>query len=122
VIPATAPFTVAVRVTNTSKKPIDWFEIDLGGRSLNYNGFEGALSASTTDEDLYTVSPISDDYTDDGLKPGESRVATFTVTPDAEKPIKDFTLVAHAHGSGGGSLDVITFKPTEAPPPAVAEK
>ncbi len=121
VISATKPFTVAVRVTNTTKKPIDWFEVDLGGRSLSYGGLEGALYAHT-DDDPYEVTRAADDYTDEPLGPGQARVATFTVTPDGTTPIKDFTLVAHAHGSGGGAMDVLTFKPTETPPPAVATK
>ena len=120
VIPATKPFTVVVRVTNTTKKPIDWFELDLGGRDLSYGGLDGQLSARTDDDDPYEITRTTDDYSDEPLKPGESRVASFTVTPTA--PIKDFTLVAHAHGSGGGAMDMITFKPTETPPAAVATK
>ncbi|MEO7096666.1 MAG: hypothetical protein ABI175_25635 [Polyangiales bacterium] len=121
-IPANKEFTVAVRVTNTTKKPIDWFEIELGGRSLSYGGMEGQLYART-DEDPYEVVRADDDYSDEPLKPGESRVAKFKVTPtEAAEPIKDFTLVAHAHGAGGGALETVSFKPTETPPAAVATK
>lgn len=123
VIPAAKPFTVAVRVTNTTKKPLDWFELDLGGRSLNYGGLEGQLYASAGEDDPYEIKSTNNEYPDDPLKPGESRVASYTVTPvEGAAPIKEFTLVAHAHGSGGGALDVITFKPTEPTPPAVATK
>ncbi len=124
VIPTDKPFTVAVRITNTTKKPIDWLEIDVGDQQLNYGGLEGELYAGHTGEQ-YEIGAMEGNYDNEPLEPGQQRVARFVITPtDGTAAVKEYTIVAHAHGSGIGAMDVMTFKPTpvETAPTPVATK
>ena len=116
VIPSTGPFTVAVRLTNTTKRALAWTEIDLGGPALNYGGLDSALYLGTGDDPTFKVERTDGTSSDEPIAPGASRVEHYEITPLAEG-VKAFTLVAHAHGDGRGALEIHTFEVT---PSAVA--
>jgi hypothetical protein len=123
VIPTDKPFTVGVRVTNTTKKEIPWLEVDLGGTEVSYGGLEGSLYLNSGEDAPYSTTRVEEEISDEPLKPGESRVYHYLVTPRPELDgVKQYTLSAHAHGGNRGALALETFKATPAPetPPAVA--
>lgn len=124
-IPGDATFQVAVKVTNTQKKPIPWLSIDLGGAHLSYGGLDGQLFMYGDEEARYTISRVEGDSEgdDEPLKPGESRIARFDVTPTpgSVDTIKEYTFTAHAGGGRFGALDVRRF-PVSEDKPAVAAK
>ncbi len=111
VIPADQPFTVAVRLTNTTKKQIDWLNIELGGKEISYGGLDELYARS--DDQGFDIAAADDNYVDAPVEPGKQRVAHFVITPT--KAVKEFTVVAHAQSSGTGALEVLTFKPTALP-------
>lgn len=122
-IPDDATFTVAVKVTNTQKKPINWLSIELGGTNISYGGLESQLYMYEGEEAKYTIARAEDqEDSDEPLKPGQSRVVTFLVTPSPAEPggVKSYTFTAHAHGDRYGALDVKTVQATE-DVPAVAK-
>jgi hypothetical protein len=112
-IPTDATFKVAVRVKNTTKKPVPWLEVDLGGATaMSFGDLESNLYLGNSDDAPFTVTRTEEEYSDEPLKPGEERVYTFDVTPLPTKldGVTQYTLVAHAHGGYGGALDVVTLK------------
>lgn len=114
-VPAEGPFTVAVRVKNTTKKPMDYLDVSLGGPQLNYSGMEGLTMYPGDDADFDVA--MQDGSFDDVLAPGAERVINFDVTP-RHPGVKTFTLTASARGTTGGAMDVRTFKrpaPADAP-------
>lgn len=114
-----APFTVAVRMTNTSGENRRYRPSISLGTAL---GFDGEIAES----DDFTIEPIGDDGTH-RFKSGATFVQKFLVTPQ-RKGIKRVTFIASAYVWGedispieGGAIDMRTFSVTESHP-AVAEK
>ena len=124
-IPDDATFTVAVKVTNTQKKPIAWLSIELGGANISYGGLDSQLYMYDGENAKYSITRAEGDNedSDEPLKPGESRIAHFDVTPSPTEldGVKQYTFTAHAHGDRYGALDVKTVQATE-DKPAVAAK
>jgi hypothetical protein len=118
-IPAEGPFTVAVRVKNTTKKPMEYLDVEMGGPELAYSGMDG-LSLYASDDAEFDVK-LADDATDASLEPGQEKLVTFEVTP-RHPGVKKFTLVASGRAGAGGAMDVRTFERPAAPevPPAFA--
>jgi len=121
VIPDDQNFTVAVRVTNTTKQPIQWLEVEIGGSELAYGGLEGHLYLNDREDSHFTTSKTVSENSDEPLAPGETRVYHFDVLPQptALDGVPEYTLTAHAFSSTGGALDVITLKAAHVDPPAV---
>ena len=118
-IPAEGPFTVAVRVKNTTKKPIDYIEVEMGGPELAYSGMEG-LSLYASDDADFEVAMQDQPY-EEPIAPGKELIVKFDVKP-RHPGVKKFTLVASARAGAGGAMDVRTFERPVAPEvaPAVA--
>ncbi|HTJ45705.1 MAG TPA: hypothetical protein VL463_26565 [Kofleriaceae bacterium] len=97
-----APFVVAVRVTNTTKKPIENIYVELGSsRNLDYDPMGGMFAGENND---FTVEAQGNDGDEDALAPGASRVQRFTITP--AEGVTKVAILADAHASGGGAMDV----------------
>jgi len=111
-IPAEGPFTVAVRVKNTTKKPIEYIDVSLGGPPLDYNGMEGLTLEADEDADFEVA--MQDQPDGEPIAPGEELIVKFDVTP-RHPGVKKFTLVASARAEAGGAMDVHTFERPAAP-------
>lgn len=124
-IPDDATFQVAVKVTNTQKRPIPWLSIELGGTNISYGGLDSNLYLYDGESPRYTIKRAEgeDEYNDEPLKPGQSRIAHFDVTPSPTEVggVKQYTFTAHAHGDRYGALDVITVQASEDAPAVAAE-
>lgn len=123
-IPSDATFTVAVKVTNTQKKPINWMSIELGGANISYGGLDSQLYMYEGEAAAYTITRAEgQDESDEPLKPGESRTVKFDITPSPTEldGVKSYTFTAHAHGDRYGALDVITVKASEDKPSVAAK-
>lgn len=107
-VPAEGPFTVGVRVTNTTKKPMEYAEVTLGGPQLDFNGMEGLTTLYQGDDGEFDVT-MKDQGEQPAIAPGEQRLVQFDVTPKHDG-VKAFTLVAQAHGDqAGAALEVTTI-------------
>jgi hypothetical protein len=120
-VPGDATFQVAVKVTNTQKKPINWLSIELGGTNIRYGGLDSQLYMYDGGVDAkYTITRVEGEleYDDTPLAPGKTRIAHFEVTPSPTEldGVKEYTFTAHAHGDRYGALDVKRVQATETPP------
>lgn len=126
-------FIVDVTVKNTTSRPLQYLQIELGGNQLGYGGLDSQLYLGTandySDEDVrartpYMVEPLGESQSDELLAPGASRTAKFTVTPlpGEEKAVAQYVFTAHASSAKGGAFDVITVKSTDAAPTPIAAK
>jgi hypothetical protein len=108
-IPATGSFEIGVIVKNTTKKPIDWMQVELGNQ-LGLDGLSSELAVSAYGEESpYQVEAIENDFYETPLDPGKERTYRFKVTPQDEAA-RSFTFMAHAHGGGGGAVEVMTLQ------------
>jgi hypothetical protein len=74
-----ASFPVKLRVKNTTKQPIEYVDIQLGGPTLSYGPMEGL---NFYGEGGYDVERINEpDDGDEALAPGAERVYEYRVTP-----------------------------------------
>jgi hypothetical protein len=123
IIPAEGPFTVAVRVKNTTKDPLDWIDFDLGGAINGWDGLDQHLSLGGTDD--YDIMRVEDgDPAETLLAPTAERLAIFRIIPKHPN-VTHFTLVASARaGYQLGAMETLSFdrpKPEAEPElPAVA--
>ena len=118
-LPAEGPFTVAVRVKNTTKQPMEYLDVSLGGPQLDYSGMDGLTMDAGDDADFDVAMQEQQD--EEPIAPGKERIVKFDVTP-RHPGIKKFTLVASGRAGTGGAMDVRTFERPAAPevPPAFA--
>ncbi|GEM_PF-4415148 len=115
-VPASGPFEIAVKVKNTKKKAIDWFEVDIGDQ-LGLEGLSSELMVSNYGEKTpYDVERIETGGEEEPLLPGAERTYAFKITPK-DPATKKFTFMAHAHGNSTGAVEVMSVER-----PAVDEK
>lgn len=109
-IPAEGPFTIAVRVTNTTKKGFTYCEPQVGGTIQSYEEMGGGLQLGSDDYDIAQIDepPTSGDDANELVPVGAERVMIFRITPK-HPGVKHFTIVAHVSADGGGAMDIASF-------------
>ena len=126
-IPASGPFVVGVRVTNTSKKLLKGLNVQLGTSKggLSLEGLDSVVYPRETDD--FAVEQLQDEggTTDDDGSPtlaaGAERVVRFKITPAAG--VKNLVLMAEIQTYGqGGAMDVKSIDLPAAETPSVAAK
>ncbi len=121
-IPVEGPFTVAVRVKNTTKAPFGYLSSIIGGQLMGWNAMDNNFTMSTDD---YDVADVDQDSSDDGLAPGAERLFLYRVTP--KRPgIRHFTFVTHVRADNLGAMDIASFDrpapPDDAHPGSLAAR
>jgi hypothetical protein len=122
-IPADGPFTIAVRVKNTSKRGWTYCYGQVGGAIRDYNEMGGGLQLAS---DEFDMEQVGDDNSGGGedviVAPGAERVMIYRVTPKTK--VDRFTIVAHVSVDSGGAMQIVQFdRPVaDAPTPAVAAR
>ena len=107
-IPAEGPFTVAVRVKNTTKKPMRLPQIHVGSRVAGVQDLSSELWLSS---DGFEIEPVDEpEYDDDArIAPGAEQLTVFRVKPDFG--IDHFTFVAHAESyETGAALATVSIE------------
>jgi len=76
-------FAVKLRVKNTTKQPIEYVDIKLGGPSLEFSAMEGLTFYGDDNYDVERVEATQDGDGDgdDSIAPGAERVYEYKVTP-----------------------------------------
>jgi hypothetical protein len=136
-MPAEGPFTVAVRVKNTTGKPLQYLYNQLGGGTVDgYNVMGGGIQIASDEYDVTEAEQPElqkpeadaeapfDDNDPDQLKPGAERLYIYTVTP-RHPGVTHFTFIAHANARTGGAFETLQLdRPAvvEPGPPALAVK
>jgi hypothetical protein len=117
-LPPAGPFVVGVRVTNTTRRPLEHVAVQLGSarHGGSWNELDGALEVGS--DDAFTADVLGD-ADDAPLAPGATRVVSFTITP--ADGAHAFALMAEASADGAGALDVKAVE-TGTPTPSVAAK
>jgi hypothetical protein len=86
------PFPVKLRIKNTTRQPIDYVDIRLGGPSLSFSPMEGLTFYGDDSYDVERVESTEDGDGDESIAPGAERVYEYQVTP---------------HGDGGHKLGLL---------------
>jgi len=99
-IPAEGPFTIAVRVKNTTKKPMTIPHVEIGSQIAGIMDLSSSLYFKS---DGFEVEPVEESKYDDDAKiePGAEQVSIYKINP--EHGIEHFTFVAHADAYGTGA-------------------
>jgi hypothetical protein len=102
-LPAAGAFSIAVRVKNTTQKPIFRPWIEVGGAVEGVTGLDSELVMSRDD---YSVEEVADPAAPEegdapDLAPGAELVRVYRVTP-AHWGVNHFVFTAQAHTEGGG--------------------
>jgi hypothetical protein len=124
-IPAEGPFTIAIRIKNTTKKGWTYCYAQTGGALTGYNDMAGGLQFATEEFDMEAVG--DDTRYGDGetivVPAGAESVMIYRVTPK-HTGIDRFTIVAHVSVDGGGAMQIaqIDRPVADAPTPAVAAR
>ncbi len=123
-IPAEGPFTLGVRVKNTTKKPMKRPYIELGARIGGPGGLDSQL---ITDVEDYKISEVEQPDECDGeegdcapqlVAPGAEYLAIYKIEPLFG--IDHFTFVAQARSEDGGAMaTAIVDRPQADDAPAV---
>src|SRR5262245_40530955 len=123
-IPASDPFEVAVRIKNTSNKPLERLQVVLGEGPFEPEPFAPMVSLTEPAGYKITLGERGGGYSESSdeqpLAPGAERVFAFTVTP---QPTRDddrtrsthLELVAEAHAVRGGAMTVKAIDIPEEP-------
>jgi hypothetical protein len=126
-LPAEGPFTVAVRVKNTSSQGWKYCFGHIGGALAGYNEMDGGLQLADDELDMEAVGEgESGNGEDIMVAPGAERVMIYRVTPK-HAGIDHFTIVAHFNTDTGGAMEIASFdrppqKPADVKTPAVAAR
>ena len=117
-IPVEGPFTVAVRVKNTTAAPFSYVSVIIGGQLAGWDSLDGLFELGTDDYDITEVKTDHDSDEDRALAPGAEALLVYRVTP--KRPgIRHFTFVTHVtvdNDRGRGAMDVAAF---DRPEPAI---
>jgi hypothetical protein len=119
VVPVEGEFSIAVRVKNTTKKPMRVPDIGVGGRIDGVDGLDSVLGLRSTDYDVQPIDdPSTGNYDDDKrLAPGAEALAVYHVTPHFG--VDHFTFIAHATAyETGGALATLTVDRPKAEEPS----
>lgn len=119
-IPVEGPFTVAVRIKNTTKKPMKQPSLQVGTRISGLDGLSSELGISAyegTSVELVDDPPTAPNDDDDEpmLAPGAEHLAIYKIDPAFGTD--RVTLVAHAsaYDNIGGALATLTIQRPAAP-------
>jgi hypothetical protein len=107
-IPDEGPFSIAVRIKNTTKHAIAP-HVDLGSELRGVTGLESSLWLGNNDD--YKVEPIDADHADYEVAPGAEQLILYRVTP-ARAGVRHFAFVANVLDSeteSEGAMAVAAF-------------
>jgi len=119
-IPAEGPFTVAVRVKNTTKAGWTYVSGSVGGTISGWSPMDGGYQFASDDYDIEEVADpeTADDRETAGptgengepilVMPGAERVMIYRITPK-RFGVDHFTIVGYVRANGGGAMDVVSF-------------
>ncbi len=117
-VPVEGAFTIAVRVKNTTKKPIHMPYIELGGRIGGPQGLDSQLIADRDDYAIEQVEQPEDvdlgGHDNNPLAPGAEHLTIYRVL--SRFGVSHFTFVAQARCEEGGAMATL-----EAQRPAVED-
>lgn len=117
-LPAEGAFTMAVRVKNTTKKPIHLPYVSLGARISGVDGLDSQLMFSDDDYKIEEVEDGERQSEDTQLAPGAEHLAIFRVSP--RFGLDHFTFIAEgqAYESGMALATAVVDRPPSQEEPA----
>ncbi len=125
-IPSEGPFTVALRIKNTTKKPLSNLYPDVGQRLFGMEGLDLVPQLTNDTDPAYSIGQIaqpdatdSDDADNDALAPGAERLFIYHVEPK-HPGVNHFTFVAYVRANNGGAMSSLILDRPEAAEPAPA--
>ncbi len=106
-LPAEGAFSIAVRVKNTTQKPMRVPEIRVGSHIKGVEGLESSLYIDSDDYQIEPADSPADADDDKMIAPGAESLAVYRVTP--RFGVDHFTFVAHAEAyETGAALATVT--------------
>jgi hypothetical protein len=133
-IPAEGPFTVAVRIKNTTKQAFTYSYVNVGGTIDSFDEMGGGLQLTSDDYDVAEVdeppaadAPATegDDADGDVVPVGAEQVRVFRVVPK-HPGVRHFTLIAHVATDNGSAMEIRAFdrpaRESDPAPPALAAR
>jgi len=134
-IPSEGPFTVALRIKNTTKKPLANLYPDVGERFFGLQGLDVAPQLTNYSDADYKIEEVeqpkpeaaaaadsdndSDDSDKNALAPGAERLFIYHVEP-THPGVNHFTFVAYVRSTNGGAMSSLVLDRPELPEPAPA--
>jgi hypothetical protein len=114
-LPAEGAFTVAVRIKNTTTKPMRLPQIEIGSRIDGVQDLSSSLYLKT---DGFEIEPVAEPSYDDDVRiaPGAEQLTVYRVKP--EPGIDHFMFVAHAEAyEAGAALATLSVERPKVPDP-----
>ena len=102
-IPAKGPFTMAVRIKNTTKLPWDYAYVDLGSALMEV-GLDGMQPIAKD----FDAQPVDGQRFDEQIAPGAEKLVIYKIKPHDDTQ-QHFSFVAFARTSAREALEVRTF-------------